>query len=244
MRQFSVFLSSSAFASALTLFAANAAAHIELLDPLPRYALRANKACPCGDGDGNRTCDTTAAESTDPNRSTNVTTFVAGSTITIVAEEYINHDGRMRVAFDPEGADLADFNQNILHDEADPNEPNGRVWEFEVTLPTTPCESCTLQVIQVMNGITTTPVMDPAPLSTYYTCADIRLVAPGTPSEGISGAGGSGGGLATGGSASTTAGASAGGSTSTVVAPLTGSDGDDPEATDEGGCALQPGRVD
>ena len=244
MRQLSSFLSSSACASALALFASNAAAHIELLDPPPRYSLPSNKACPCGDGAGNRTCNTTAAQSTDPNRSTNVTTFEAGSTITITAEEYINHDGRMRVAFDPEGADLADFNQNILHDEADPNEPSGRMWEFEVTLPSTPCESCTLQVIQVMNGNTTTPVMDPAPMSTYYSCADIRLVAPGTPLEG-GGSGGSGSALSAGGSGSDAAGSSMGGSATGAAASSGSTDdaADEADDTDDGGCALQPGSV-
>jgi len=49
------------------------------------------------------------------------------------------------------------------------------------------CENCTLQVIQDMNGNTTTMVRDPSPDSTYYTCADIRLVAPDTMDEGDEG---------------------------------------------------------
>src|SRR5262245_44595309 len=120
MRHLSSLVSSSACAISVALFASSAAAHIELVEPAPRYAVPANKACPCGSGAGNRRCDTTAAESTDPNRSANVQTFEAGSTIRVVAEEYIDHSGRMRVAFDPDGADLADFNQNILMDVADP----------------------------------------------------------------------------------------------------------------------------
>jgi hypothetical protein len=183
------FLSSSACAAAISFVAFGASAHIELIDPPPRYALPANKSCPCGDGDSNRRCQVTAAESTDPNRSATVTTFEAGATITVVAEEYIDHEGRMRVAFDPSGADLADFNQNVLADVSDPDQPglsrtNPRVWEFEVKLPSEPCENCTLQVIQAMSGGPDNPVVDPAPLSTYYTCADIRIVAPGTLSEG------------------------------------------------------------
>jgi MYXO-CTERM domain-containing protein len=54
------------------------------------------------------------------------------------------------------------------------------VWEFDVQLPDMTCDDCTLQVIQVMQGGTENPVADPAPLSTYYTCADIRLVASGS----------------------------------------------------------------
>jgi MYXO-CTERM domain-containing protein len=181
----SSFVSGSALAATFALFASTASAHIELIDPEPRYVLPANKSCPCGDGDSNRKCDQTAEESTDPNRSDKVTTFEAGSTITVVADEYVDHAGRMRVAFDPDGADLADFNANVLHDEADFAESgltkaNPHVWKFEIELPETPCDNCTLQVIQVMQGGTEKAVADPAPLSTYYSCADIRLVAPGT----------------------------------------------------------------
>jgi MYXO-CTERM domain-containing protein len=198
MRHLSSLVSSSACAAIVALFSSTAAAHIELVDPSPRYALPGNKACPCGQGDSSRQCDTPASESTDPNRSTNVTTFEAGSTITVVADEYIDHDGRMRVAFDPDGADLADFNDNILMDVADPSESglsmaNPRVWEFQIQLPNMTCDNCTLQVIQAMHGDTENPVMDPAPLSTYYTCADIRLVPAGSLGAGEGGSSGSGG---------------------------------------------------
>lgn len=198
MRYLSSLVSSSACAATVALFSSSAAAHIELVEPLPRYELPANKSCPCGDGDSNRTCRDAAVDSHDPNRSTTVTTFEAGETITVVADEYVDHAGRMRVAFDPDGADLADFNDNILMDVADPSESglsmaNPHVWEFQIQLPNMTCDNCTLQVIQVMNGNTTTPVTDPAPASTYYSCADIRLVAAGSTDEGDS-AGGSGSG--------------------------------------------------
>jgi len=168
---------------------ASASAHIELVEPAPRYTLPANKSCPCGAGDSNRRCEQTAEESHDPLRSANVTTFEAGATIHVVADEYVDHAGRMRVAFDPSGADLADFNDNVLMDVADPSErglsmATPHVWEFDVQLPDMTCEDCTLQVIQVMQGGTENPVMDPAPLSTYYTCADIRLVAAAGSTDG------------------------------------------------------------
>src|SRR5262245_163579 len=102
--------SSAAAGAALTLasfIAANASAHIELVEPAPRYTLPANKSCPCGDGDSNRRCEQTAEESHDPVRSANITTFEKGSTIHVVADEYVDHAGRMRVAFDPSGADLS-----------------------------------------------------------------------------------------------------------------------------------------
>lgn len=195
MRQLSSLVPSFACAAAVALFSFGAAAHIELVEPSPRYPLPGNKSCPCGDGPSNRRCMVSAAESTDPARSTNVRTYEAGSTITVVADEYIDHAGRMRVAFDPDGADLSDFNDNILLDVPDPGEAglsmqNPRVWELEIQLPDMTCDNCTLQVIQAMHGDTVNPVMDPAPLSTYYTCADIRLVPAGSLEAGGDGSGG------------------------------------------------------
>jgi hypothetical protein len=251
MRHFVSFLPSAAGAATVALFSLSAAAHIELIDPSPRYQLPSNKSCPCGDGDSNRQCEQTAEESSDPNRSDNVTTFEAGSTITITAEEYIDHTGRMRVAFDPDGADLADFNENILRDVADPGDPmitqaNPLVWELEVTLPTEPCDNCTLQVIQVMNNDPVNEVMDPAPLSTYYACADIRIVPAGSMqnggSESSAGAGGMGGSAmaaasGSGGRAPVAAGGAPGAGAAATVSDSSADDSDD------SGCALQPGRA-
>lgn len=259
MRHLSSLVSSSAFAATVAFFSSSAAAHIELVEPSPRYALPGNKSCPCGEGDSNRQCDVPASESTDPNRSTNVTTFEAGSTITVVAEEYIDHAGRMRVAFDPEGADLSDFNDNILMDVADPGEAglsmaNPRVWEFQIQLPDMTCENCTLQIIQAMHGDTMNPVMDPAPLSTYYTCADIRLVAAGSLNEG-GGSGGSanageaggpssGGAAGSGGAAAGSAGRATGGAAGS--APGSAGSGvagsgiaDDGDEEEDSGCAFR-----
>jgi len=173
-------------AAALVLTASTVFAHIDLLAPTSRYVVnRANggggsKECPCGGTavDPDRICNVPAVDSHDPNRSSKVTPFEAGSEITVRMEEYINHSGRFRVAFDPDGADMTDFNSNILMDVAD--DKNTQIYEFKVKLPNMTCENCTLQVIQDMNGNTTTAVADPSKDSTYYTCADIRLVAPGT----------------------------------------------------------------
>jgi MYXO-CTERM domain-containing protein len=246
MRHLSSLVPSSAFAAAVALFSSSAAAHIELVDPSPRYALPGNKACPCGEGDGNRQCDTTAADSHDPNRSTNVHTFEAGSTITVVAEEYIDHAGRMRVAFDPDGADLADFNANILMDVADPSESglsmaNPRTWEFQIQLPNMTCDNCTLQVIQAMHNDTVNPVMDPAPLSTYYTCADIRLVAAGSLGEGEGeGSGGSANaGEAGGPSASGSGGAAPAGGSGGATGGSGGANGGSPSVGGGGAAAVE-----
>lgn len=259
MRHLSSLVSSSACATAIAFFASlyapSAAAHIELVEPAPRYELPANKSCPCGDGDSNRRCMVTAAESHDPSRGTAVATYEAGSTITVVADEYIDHAGRMRVAFDPDGADLADFNDNILHDEADPSEAglsmaNPHTWTFEVQLPDMTCDNCTLQVIQAMHGDTVNPVLDPAPLSTYYTCADIRLVPKGSlgAGEGSAGTGSGGsanageaGGPSAGGAAGSGGAAPSGSAGTTTGAAGSGSsvdDADDEDAEDDSGCAF------
>lgn len=164
-------------------FAAAALAHVGLEDPPPRYPSDGyynNKACPCGVGPNDSLCSDTSNQS-DPNRSTTVTIYDAGETITISAHEVIGHSGRWRVAFDPDGADLADFNANILLDVEDPpgsdgNVGQGDLWEFVVTLPNVGCSNCTLQLLQIMNGNTVDPVPDPTGQSTYYQCADIELI--------------------------------------------------------------------
>lgn len=178
---------------ALLAFAPAAAAHIRLLEPQARYEITGFdtgiKSCPCGLGGSNRSCNV-EQDGSDPDRSTDrVSRFEAGSTITLRFDEYVDHTGSYRVAFDPDGADFADFNSNILVPiVADPpggegNTGEGAIWEIEVTLPNMTCTNCTLQLIQAMHGDQTTPVTDPAALSTYYTCVDLELVAPGTLGE-------------------------------------------------------------
>jgi hypothetical protein len=174
---------------AAMLFSSAVAAHIELDSPTVRYSngtsvsTEVNKHCPCGGGAGTSTCS--GAVTSDPNRSaTRVTTFAPGETIVVEWRETIGHTGRYRIAFDPDGADLADFNQNILLDIADPsgsegNTGNGNRWRAEVTLPSTPCTNCTLQLLQIMNGNTSQPVADPTGMSSYFQCADIVIRAPG-----------------------------------------------------------------
>jgi uncharacterized protein (TIGR03382 family) len=161
-------------------------AHEALEEPIPRYdsdGYYANKSCPCGSGLNDQACSVTS-ENSDPNRSVDhINTYDAGETITVRLHEVIGHSGRWRIAFDPDGADLADFNANILLDEPDPagndgNTGNGDEWEWQVTLPDTPCDNCTLQVIQDMNGDTTTPVADPTGDPSYFQCADLVLLGP------------------------------------------------------------------
>ena len=162
--------------SALLLSITRAEAHVELLDPMPRYSVTELKDAPCGRRGGVRTTD-------------RITTFAPGSTITVRFSEYIDHPGHYRIAFDVDGDD--DFTDPICINNCDNadmeiaigSEPwilldgiedrrGGGVYEVQVTLPNVTCERCTLQVIQVMT--------DKAPYELpgndlYYQCADIVL---------------------------------------------------------------------
>ncbi|MEO8181800.1 MAG: SCE4755 family polysaccharide monooxygenase-like protein [Deltaproteobacteria bacterium] len=182
----------AALAGAVQLLAGVASAHIHLLAPLPRYpdaVAGENKNCPCGVGTAGRTCSD-PAERSDDNRSTDrATALLGGSLLTVRLSEYVGHSGRFRVAFDPDGADVADFNQHILTDIADPagklgNTGNGTLWEIAAQLPNIDCQSCTLQVVQVMNGDTQVPVADTVGQSTYYQCADLQLTRDPSQPEG------------------------------------------------------------
>jgi hypothetical protein len=174
----------AAFALAAQLFSLSAAAHIWLDEPISRYPEEVageNKACPCGVGESNRSCNNPNDRS-DPDRSTDrITTLQPGQMLKIVIDEYVGHAGRYRVAFDEDGADLEDFNQHILLDEPDGPGRQGNVmegssiWEFNVQVPDTPCDNCTLQVIQMMDGNMVDPVPDPVGRSSYYQCADIVI---------------------------------------------------------------------
>ena len=170
-----------------TLLTTTAFAHISLMEPAARYdgsIAGYSKACPCGVGESNRLCNVDGDRS-DPDRSNNVTVLEAGSTITVMFDEYIGHTGRYRIAFDPDGADYADFNNNILADWVDPagmdgNSGMGSIWEMDIVVPDTPCDNCTLQVIQRMDGDTVTPVGETINVSSYYQCADITIVPAGS----------------------------------------------------------------
>jgi Lytic polysaccharide mono-oxygenase, cellulose-degrading len=164
----------------------SAFAHESLEEPIARYetdGFSANKSCPCGQGTNDQYCSD-PTQLSDPFRSVDrITTYDAGQTITVKLHEVVGHSGRWRIAFDPDGADLADFNANILLDEPDPpgadgNVGQGDLWEFTVTLPDVPCDNCTLQVLQVMNGDTVNPVPDPTGESSYHQCADLVLLGP------------------------------------------------------------------
>ena len=94
--------------------------------------------------------------------------FTPGQTVTIKWEETINHPGYFRIAFSP--ADDLGFDENVLLDniideQNDSNTPH--YYSADVTLPITPCDLCSIQLIQYMT--------ESSPPSLYYSCADIKI---------------------------------------------------------------------
>jgi hypothetical protein len=147
------------------LWSVRARAHIELDSPEPEFNNGQNKTCPCGNGD---------------TRDGTVHSFAAGDTITVQWRETIGHTGRMRIAFDADGNDQADFDANVLWEEPDPTGSIGNIgagnrWEATFDLPAVGCTNCTLQLIQAMNGVTDEPVGAASCQSTYFQCLNIEL---------------------------------------------------------------------
>ncbi|MEM9074115.1 MAG: SCE4755 family polysaccharide monooxygenase-like protein [Myxococcota bacterium] len=184
-----------AIAAVICLLASTASAHLELLAPASRNAAEDLKIGPCGLADSPR--------------GSNVTYFAPGETIEVVFDEYVDHPGHFRIAFDAEGHDFeppacmlnCDDNREpdpifeddptglVLRDHI-PDREEGGVYRVEVTLPDIECERCTLQVIQVMYD---KRPYEPDGNDNYYACADLVLSrAPfdaGTPDVGVSDAG-------------------------------------------------------
>lgn len=134
-----------------------ASAHIQLRTPAARTTEQ--KAGPCG--------------ATGSKRGTKITTYQPGETITLEWDETVDHPGHYRVALDTDGDDdflnpmrsTDNFSFTLMEPIAD---KVGGKYTQQITLPTTPCENCTLQLMQVMT--TTEPYN-----SFYWQCADIRI---------------------------------------------------------------------
>jgi hypothetical protein len=131
-------------------------AHADLVSPTPRVE-GAQKVSPCG----------SAVRTATPH------VYTAGSQLTVQWEETIDHPGHYRIAFAP--ADDMGFDANVLADDLTDMQGGTlpHMYSTTVTLPTTPCDSCTLQLIQVMT--------ESNPPSYYYSCADLQLVAQDEP---------------------------------------------------------------
>ena len=156
--------SSSLFAVALALLAVPAHAHINLLSPTPRTTMQ--KQGPCGAGP-------------DDPRGPTVATFKPGEKIIVTFDEFVNHPGHFRIAFDDDGQDIFVDPKSFDDVGGGPGvlidgipDTNGGMSMIEVTLPDLECDNCVLQVIQVMTD--KPPYGDGNDM--YYQCADIALV--------------------------------------------------------------------
>ena len=149
---------------ALLLMPTLAHAHAVMIDPPPRDPDEI-KIAPCG-GVG-----PTSAGGAQRTR------LQAGSTITVTFKETIQHPGYFRIAFSPDG--LTGFDEHILVPMI--ADTDGEDYSAPVQLPTTPCDACSLQLIQCMDA-TLPPV---ASCNNYYSCSDIVLTAgpPGTAAD-------------------------------------------------------------
>jgi hypothetical protein len=153
--------------AATLVLAGPALAHVRLESPASRYGDEM-KLRPCGINGGLRT--------------TRVTTVRPGQVVNVVFDEFIDHPGYFRIAFDPAGdsalgppvwngsAFVNPPDVNVLVDHIS-NPPGLTHGDVQVTLPNIECDTCTLQLIQVM---TDKPPFDGLD-DFYYQCADLRL---------------------------------------------------------------------
>lgn len=152
-----------------------ARAHLGLSSPSSRYGPETLKTGPCGIAGGSR--------------SSNVTYYEPGATIEVSWDEYVDHPGHYRIAFDEDGDDdfvdpstmfELDSNDAVLLDGITDKGQGERDYVATVKLPDVSCDNCTLQVIQVMYDKPpyTTPGND-----IYYQCADLVLRKGGTPPD-------------------------------------------------------------
>jgi MYXO-CTERM domain-containing protein len=153
----------------IALWPASALAHVHITSHTTRHGHDDIKDPPCG-----------VAGAAGPGSA--VYTYAPGETIVLEWDEYVDHPAHYRISFDGDGDDdFADpantddlySNAAVLHDgiadEAD------HAYRFELTLPDIECESCTLQLVQVMYD--KPPFGDGNDL--YYNCIDLVLVEGG-----------------------------------------------------------------
>jgi hypothetical protein len=184
-----------------------AAAHFQLKKPTSWLKEDAaggpQKGSPCGPGGYDNVTPTPTSGA--------VTEFHAGDTIEVDWVDTIAHPGYFRIALAQNRDDLknptivqdatCNFDESMVPKTASGNvladgvhfrtrngfsAPAGTMFSQMVTLPNTPCDKCTLQVMQIMEN-------DIQSLSHcyYFHCADIKILPAGAPSN-TGGATGSG----------------------------------------------------
>lgn len=153
-----------------------ASAHVSLQNPLPRTTMQKDRHCGL-------------AGST---RSANPIVYAPGETITVRWTETIDHPGHYRISFDADGEDFTiplsftDLTQteNVLVDNIT-DRAGGGLYEQEITFPDIECETCTLQLIQMMTDKPPYGEAAGEADDIYFLCADIALRPGGGPDAGV-----------------------------------------------------------
>jgi MYXO-CTERM domain-containing protein len=153
-------------------WASAASGHTRLTQPTPR-----SPADDIKDFNGG------LARCTDEPSAVPVTTLVSGTLLRVTWDETVNHPGcflfSLRVQREGTFEELA----NIKHSSAlpAPTEQNPRRYSADIQLPAVTCDRCVLLMRQIMLASETAqcpPASIPANVS-YYSCADLKLVASG-----------------------------------------------------------------
>jgi MYXO-CTERM domain-containing protein len=150
---------------AVSLLASVADAHIQMTFPPARYSMDDIKDPPCG-MPGN------------PPGTAEATVLQAGETIHVLVNEFTDHDSHFRISISDAGDDAyvspSDYDDyytapNVYLDHIT-DEPGVQNHDIEFTVPDLDCETCSMQVIQVMYSAQ--PFSEGA---LYYNCADIVI---------------------------------------------------------------------
>ncbi len=229
------FLASFAAISVVTALAGPAAAHTILVNPPPIGQDDAAKSGPCGCYFGGGPEDPNDDPSPAPCPGDYpVTTLQAGTQLKIEWKETINHDGNFRLAFAssaPDGATKAAMDGAVVIEIPDTNGTSGATLSQTITVPSTPCDLCTIQLRQFMMG---------AANPYYYSCAAVKIVAADSTSSGAGGAGGGAGGM---GQGAASAGGNGSGASSQGGVPFsTGAGRAEPQPEIKSGCSV-PGEA-
>ncbi len=101
------------------------------------------------------------------------TVLQPGQQVVIRWEETIDHPGFYRIAWSP--ANDQGFDTNILATNLADVQGGALPHQYQatVTIPTTPCPTCTIQLIQYMT--------ETNPPQLYYSCADVQTTAGPAP---------------------------------------------------------------
>lgn len=158
----------------------SAEAHTILVSPPPISPVDSAKVGPCG-------CEFGGDPACPANFET--TELTAGDALSIKWKETVQHTGKFRLALSTKAPDQvtgADFDANVVYDKTDNNGVAGGSISTTITVPNTPCDPCTLQLRQFMEG---------AANPYYYSCASVRIVeaSASSSSSAASGSGGVGG---------------------------------------------------